>query len=326
MNASAVTRTSHSRGFALSIALMALVAACLFFGGDFTVPIAGDKGLGLPSANLWIPHGTLNFICAMAGTAVTIVIMLLLNKVHNVMRSMTSVYIAFFCMMQLATPELMTQFYTGTILAIVVPLCMLLIFGCYRNPGATRTVFLNSLLLSFFTATQYCYAFYIPAMFIGFAQMGIFNRRTLAASFMGLLTPWVIMLGFGIVRPEDLHMPEFVSVLSIADIEDIFLMLIAIGFTAILTFGCYIFMLLRTIAYNARARAINGSFLIVTLVTTIAICVDFHNMISYVPMLNFCAAMEVTHFFSVHRAEKSFIAIFSLFTLYAVLFACQIII
>lgn len=326
MNASAITRTSHSRGFALSIALLTLAAACLFFGGGLTIPITGDKGLGLPSANTWIPSGTLNFICALAGTAATVIIMLLLNKVHNVMRSMTSVYIAFFCMMQLATPELMTQFYTGTVLAIVVPLCMLLIFGCYRNPGTTRIVFLNSLLLSFFTASQYCFIFYIPAMLAGFAQMGIFNRRTLAATFMGLLTPWIILLGFGIIHPSDLHLPEFVSILSIANIEDMLIMLIAIGFTAVLTLGCYIFMLLRTIAYNARARAINGSFLVVTLITIFAMCIDFHNMISYVPMLNFCAAMEVTHFFSVHRAEKSFIAIFSLFTVYAVLFACQTII
>ena len=326
MNTAVITRTSHSRGFALIIAALTLVAACLFYGGGFSTAIGGNKGLGLPSANLWLPDGILNFIFAMCGTATTVVIMLLLNKVHNVMRSMTSVYIAFFCMMQLATPELMTHFYTGTVLAVVIPLCMFMLFGCYRNPGATRMVFLVALLLSLSTATQYCYAFYIPAMLIGIAQMGIFNRRTLAAAFMGLLTPWIILLGFGIVSPGELHFPEFVSVFSAIDFEDTLLLIFAIGFTAILTLVCYIFMLMRTIAYNARARAFNGAFLVVTLITMLAMCIDYYNITSYIPMLNFCAAMEVTHFFSVHRAEKSFIAIFSLLTVYAVLFACQIII
>lgn len=326
MNSSAVTRLAHSRTFGISVAVATLIAACCFYVAGLGTYITADNGLGLPSANLWIPHGVLNLICALVGTAAPVVIMMLLNKVHNVMRSMSSVYIAFFCLMQLATPELMTQFYTGTVLAMVVPLCMFLIFGCYRNPASTRTTFTIALLLSALTATQYCYAWYILAMIIGTAQMGIFNRRTLASIFMGLLTPWIIMLGFGIVHIDELHFPELVSIMSAIDLDEVLLLLVTIGFTAVLTIGCYIFMVMRTIAYNARSRAINGAFLVVTLITIAAIFVDFDNLISYVPLLNFCAAMEVTHFFSVHNAEKSFIAIFSILAVYVVLFACQIII
>lgn len=326
MKAALITRNLHTRGLAVGVAAAVLAAACAYYAGGFSIPLAGDKGLGLPSANLWLPQGWLNFGLAMAGTAATVVIMLLLNKVHNVMRSMTSLYIALFCLMQLATPELMTQFYTGTLLAVVVPLCMLLLFNCYRDPGATRQVFLISVLLSLATATQYCYAFYIPSMLVGCAQMRIFSRRTLAAALMGLLTPWIILLGFGIVSPEEVRLPDFVSIFAVIDIDEMLMMLIAIGFTALIALLCYILNVVRTIAYNARARAVNGAFTIVGITTAVAMCADFTNLASYVPLFNFCAAMEVTHFFSIHRAEKSFIAILSILAVYAALFACQIII
>ena len=181
---------AHSRGFGLAVAFVAAAMACVYFFGDHTIPLSGYKGLGLPSANEWFAYSpVLNFILALVANGATVVIMLLLNKIFNVFRSMTSLFIAFFAMMQVATPDLMTQFYTGNLLAVVVPLCMLLLFSCYRQPEATRRVFLIALLLSAFTATQYCYAFYLVAFLIGCGQMSIFNRRTLAAAFMGIVTP-----------------------------------------------------------------------------------------------------------------------------------------
>ena len=71
----------------------------------------------------------------------------------------------------------MTHFYTGTVLALVVPLCQYYLFSCFRNPGATRHVFIIFLLLSFCAAFQYCFVFYIPVFLIGLGQMQIFNWR-----------------------------------------------------------------------------------------------------------------------------------------------------
>ena len=327
MKAAALTLYTHSRGFALAVAGIALLCAVGYFLGGYGDILTADNGLALPSANLWLPfRPVINFAAALDATAATIVIMLLLNKIHNVMRSMTTVYIAFFCMMQLATPEITTQFYTGSVLAIVIPLCMLLLFNCYRDTGATRQVFLISFLLSLSTATQYCFAVYIPAMLLGCAQMRIFNRRTLTAFFLGLLTPWIILFGFGIVDPAEVSMPEVVSIFSVIDFDETIMLIAATGFTALIALACYTFNVMRTIAYNARARAFNGAFTVVMLFTIVAMCADFRNIISYVPLLNYCAAMEVTHFFSTHRAEKSFIAIYSLLAVYAALFVCQIII
>lgn len=326
MKTAQITSLLHSRGFALAVSFVVLVCAVAY---RFFIPEGvqvSETGLVLPPAGDWMPTLWVSFACAMAGSAATIVIVLLLNKVHNVMRAITYIFVPFFLAMQIATPEIMTRLSSGVMLAVVVPLCMYLLFNCYRDPSATRQVFLISFLLSVFTATQYCYAFYIPAMLIGCAQMRIFNRRTLAAALMGALTPWILLFGFGIVRPEDISMPQFTSILSEIDLQETLMLFVIAGFTVLCMLVCYTLSVFKTIAYNARARAVNGAFTVVMLTTLVAMCADARNIVAYIPMLNFCAAMETTHYFSTHRAEKSFIAIISILAVYAALFACQIVI
>mgnify|MGYP001115932613 CR=1 FL=1 len=148
--------------------------------------------------------------------------------------------------------------------------------------------------------------------------MRIFNARSLVAAVLGVLTPWWLLLGFGIISPSDIAIPSFVSIFSVIDHEDTLLLMVTMGITT--------FALLKPIAYNARARAVNGTFTVLALLTVICACADYRNIISYVPMLNFCASMEITHYFSTHRGEKSFIPVFILLAAYAVIFACQTVI
>lgn len=325
MSTAYLTRMVHTRAFGTGVALLALVMACLYFFGGWQDHIASDKGVAIPSANLWLSLPIADFAAGVAGSALTIAVMAMLNKVYNVLRNMSSLYIGLFAAMELATPDLATQFYTGTLLAVAVPVCLFWLFSCFRDPAATRHIYLIFLVLSLLTASQYCFAFYIPVFLLGMAQMRVFGARSFTAAFLGIITPWWIMLGLGLITPADIRMPAFVSIFSVIDHDDTFLLLITVGVTAAAMLICFVLNLLKTIAYNARARAYNGAFTVTALVTIAAMCVDYRNIISYVPLLNFSAAMEIAHFFSTHRAEKSFIAIFVLIAAYAALFICQII-
>ena len=65
-------------------------------------------------------------------------------------------------------------------------------------------------------------------------QMQVFNGRTLVAALIGIITPWWILLGFGIISPADIHLPVITSIFSVIDLNDTFLLLISVGFTAFL--------------------------------------------------------------------------------------------
>ena len=307
--------------------MIAVALACVYYFSGKTEPYPDAEGLGLPSADEWFAGlPLLGFLLSLAANGVTVVIMLLFNKVFNVFRSMTSLFIAFYAVMQLATPDLLTQFYTGTMLSVVAPLCMLLLFSCYRQPEATRRIFLISFLLSAFTSTQYCYAFYFPAFLLGCGQMAVFNRRTMCAALMGALTPWILFIGFGVIDPSGLHSPGMSFIFSEIDVEGAMLFALSLVVTTVLLLLSYTLNVIRTIAYNARARAVNGVFTVVSLVTLLAMCVDYRNIISYVPMLNFCAAIELTHYFSTHRANKSCVVILSILAVYLLIYICQTVI
>lgn len=313
----------HSRSFGIAVAAAALICACFYAYSGAVQAIAGDKGTVIPSANIWLRGGAADFLAGIGGAAVTVGIMLLLNKVYNVLRSMTSLYIALFAVMELATPDLLTQFYTGTLLAIVVPLCQYLLFSCFRAPDSTRHVFVIFLLLSLCAAAQYCFIFYIPVFLLGLGQMQIFGARSLLAAILGIITPWWILIGFGIVTPESAAVPHIESIFAVIGSGDSLFLLLTIAVTVFCAVLCYVLNLLRTIAYNAQARAFNGSFTLLLLVTAAAACADYRNIISYVPLLNYCAAMEITHYFSTHRGEKSFIPVLIISAAYAAIFACQ---
>lgn len=326
MKAAIVIRLIHSRGFGFAVASLAVLCAFFYHLSGYCTPLTAQKGLALPSADLWLPTVDLDFAAGLAGSGVTVLILLLLNKIFNVFRSMSYLGVALFAAMQLATPDLFTQFYTGTVLAIVVPLCLMALFSCFRQPLAMRHVFVIFLLLSFFTATQYCFAFYIPVFLIGLGQMQIFSLRSVLAALMGTVTPWWLLLGFGIISPADITFPRVESVFTLIGQDDTMLLVLTLGVTVFAMLLCFVLNILKTIAYNARARAINGSFTLLALVTVVTAAVDYRNIISYIPLLNFSAAMEITHYFATHRGEKTFIPVIVLLAVYAAIFICQTII
>lgn len=322
MKAIQVTRALHSRGIAFTIAILCLLAeAAYFFDGRCEI-ILGDHGTALPSANEWIPFPLANFIAAASVTVLVSLAMLLLSRWFNVLRSMTSLQIAFFAVIQLSVPYLSVQFYTGSVLVLAIPVCLMLLFSCYRAPSQTRHIFLIFLILSALSASQYCFAVYFIVFFLGCAQMRIMNGRTLTAALLGIITPWWILFGTGLITLSDFHLPQPSSVFTTFDLDNIIL-LISVGLSVLLVILSYILNVLKAIAYNAHSRAINGSLAFLSLVTIATICLDFRNFESYIPLLNFCASMQLAHYFSVHRAERSWIAIASVMTVYIIIFLCQ---
>lgn len=323
MNTAALTSIVHSRGFAVTVALIVVAVLAVFFFSGHTLPLTGDNGIALPSPNSWLSSPLLSFLAAILCAGATALIMSLMTKIYNVLRSMSALFIAYFALMQAATPDLATQFYSGNLLAAVVPAAMLLMFSCYRNPDATRRIFLIFFVLSALMLTQYCYTFYIPAMFVTLWQMSVFSRRTLLAALIGLLTPWILVLGYGFVSPGDIHMPHMHPIFDEIDFSNTLLLILTLTFTVFIALLGYVLNMFKTIAYNARARAFNNTFVIMAVITVLAMCVDYRNVSSYIPMLNFCAAMEVAHYFATHRGDRSFVAVFTIIAVYAAFFVCQ---
>lgn len=321
--AAILTRSLHSRSVAFAIMGLSVIALIAFYYGGHYLRIDGDKGTALPSANEWITSSTADMIAALASMGVSVFLMIAICKIFNVLRSMTWLHVGLFCLMNAATPDLAIQFYTGNMMLPVLQICLLLLLSSYRQANASRHMFLIFLLLSFGTATQYCFLAYTIVFLVGCAQMQVFDGRTLTASLLGLITPWWILFGFGVITPAQVHIPNFTSIFADFNFDDTILLGITVGFTGLLIVMALVLNVFRTIAYNAQARAVNGVFAIMSLITLIACCIDFRNMIVYIPTLNFCASLQVAHYFAVHRADRSFIGIIVIIAIYTAIYLCQ---
>ncbi len=326
MNIAQITRLLHSRVFGVVFGVVAIICATFYYGMGYSVPLDSDNGFCFPSANEWLRPGTLDFLVAVSGNIAIAVLMLLMNKLFNVLRSITGLYISLFAVMQLGIPDLATQFYTGTVLGAALAVALLLLFSCYRNLDGTRRVFLVFFGFSALASTQYCYAVYLPVFLVGLAQMRVFNGRSLVAALLGLITPWWLLIGFGIVDLWDIEMPRFESVFGLMDTRGRIMLLSCVGFTALLTVTSIVLNVFKTIAYNAKSRAYNGALNLAAIVTLLAMSLDYRNMVCYIPTLNFLSALQVSHFFSIHRASKSGVAILSILAVYIGFFICQTVI
>lgn len=284
------------------------------------LPSAGDQGIGLPSAGHWGLPPVWSLCLNIAANLLVMALMIIINKAYNVLRAMTWLEVGLFGIMQAAVPRELTSLNSGSLVCVAVALCIFLMFSCYSAPARVRTVFLTFLILSLGTAAQYCFALYIVVFWFMLAQMRIFSTRTFTASLLGIATVWIILFGFGLITPADLHLPRITGIFEAISLRSAIYLLAVAGITAFLLLVTLALNVFKAIAYNARARAYNGALTVLALVTVAAMAVDFENLLAYLPLLNFCTAYQITHYFVNHRYDRQYISVLAITGVYIALY------
>lgn len=312
---------------AAAVIMMAVAAIYILLSAGFgeSLPGQGEQGLCLPPPALWDIPRWVDVVGGLALNAAILVVIFLINKDFNVLRSNSRLQLGLFALMAASVPGLVVNINSGVCVALVVNLALWLLFSSYDNPSRVRRIFLAFMLLSAGVAMQYCFVLYLPVLWLVTAQMQIFNIRSFLASVFGIATPWIILLGFGIVDPADFHFPHVIGLFGAFAEDSAVYFLVVSAFTAFLLIAAIVLNLSRTIAYNARSRAFNGALTIVSLVTVGAILLNYNNLLAYLPLLNACAAFQITHWFVNHRFDRQWIAILSISICYIIFYVCRII-
>lgn len=320
-----LSRHIHRSPAAIAMMAVAAVYVLISTGLEETLPAQGEQGLCLPPPALWDLARWLDVGGGIVLNGLVLAAMWLINKNFNVLRSNTRLHLGLYAVMAAAAPRLVLNVNSGVALALTVNACVWLLFSCYDDPGRVRRVFLAFMLMSLGGAMQYCFVVYIPFMWVIVAQMRVFSLRAVLASVFGLVTPWVIMLGFGLVAPADIHMPHVTGIFTAFAEDSAYYFLAITAFSAFLLVVAMMLNLSRTIAYNARARAFNGALTIMALVTICAIAVNYNNLLAYLPLLNACAAYQITHWFVNHRFERQWIAVTAIWCCYILFYIWRIV-
>jgi len=324
MKSAVLSRKMHSREAATIMVAVAALFLLMTGGLSNILPQQGDQGICLPSAATWPLPTWVGVMANLALNGLIMAMMVVVNKAYNVLRAVTMLQVGLFAMMQAAVPRELLTLNSGTLVALAVISCIFLMFSCYDNPWRVRRVFLAFMILSLGAATQYCFVVFIPVFWIVCAQMRIFNARTLIASVLGLLTVWIILLGFGIVGLDNIHAPSITSVFEALNLRSALYLLLVAGFTAFLLLISTVLNVMKTIAYNARARSYNGALTIVAFMTIVAMALDYNNLLAYLPLLNMCASYQITHYFVNHRYDRQYAAVMAVCGAYILLYLWRI--
>lgn len=312
-NEARITQILEGRGFNVVAAVMLAVAAMVCIAlGNYRVSDV-DSGWCLPSCNLWIGGGWLSMLLNVACVISMGYLLKLLNRLHGFIRANASIALSVFLMLEIATPVVLANFFEGTAVLVVVAVGASLLFDTYDQRVSQRSVFLVSALLSFYTMFQFMSLYLIAVFMLGFMQMRVLRLRGFVAMLLGLFTPYWILYGFGIISFSDFNLPEVRPVWQLTDVS--WQLVITCAATAFATLSLMMSNMMRIISYNAKRRACNGFFSVLTIATIVMMCIDSSNAISYLPTLNLCFAVQAGHAFTISNNEKRYILILALFAL-----------
>ena len=311
MNHAALTKSLHNRAtLAASCVTAVLCMAIYFLHRGFPVAVE-SFGLVRSWSGAWYANP---YVGIGAEAALIVLIMLLmayLNKAYNLLRKMSMLHCSLFIIMEAATPTLLLTLNSGAALCLSVLLCLAILLHAHIHAITdTRRIFLVFFLLSGGMAVQYAYMVYIPVFILACIQLKLFSLRALSAIFLGIISPWIMMVGLGAVTPDDLQMPAFALEMPQWTHPRTVLFLATVALTLALAVLALLQNLIKIISYNSQSRAMQSVITTITIVTASALVIDFRNIFAYLTMLNCIAAFQLTHMFvAIHNFAKSYLMV-----------------
>lgn len=312
-----ITGFLHARASTWLLWLGATAAAVAAWYQGMALPPVEGLGLGLPSPGTWLGQGWLSLLVSIVVVLAVGLTIITINRVFNVLRSLTALAAGMFFAMEAAFPEGMATFYGGTLMALVMALGVCILFTTFSRPDRTRRIFLLFLILALAGMTQWTFLLYIPVFAMGCLQMRVFNARSVTAAILGMITPAWILIGFGVVNPDQITLPEVVTAWKLADTEEFVRVIVLTAVTLIMGAVFISLNLLKILSYNSKVRAYNGFLTAAWIFTGIYAVLNFNDIAFYLAVLNMLTAYQVAHFFTYRRSMRSYVPILILIALYA---------
>lgn len=321
-----LTQALQSRGTAIAAALLLAGGALwAFLSGDLQ-PIAGSQGLAFPSPNLWFPDPEISLWVNVGAIIIMAVIMVVVNGQFNFIRSLSIGYATLFLFMELSVPDDLAQFNGGVLMLAGVLVGMSLLFSAFANPLATRRIFLLFLILSSGVTVYYGFLFLIPLFLLGMLQMRVLKWRPVLAAAMGIITPWWILIGLGLINPLDLSWPVFTGVFTGFDPEEAIHGVVIAAVTGFLSIAAWVMNFTKLITYNAKTRAMNGFVALGALAAMAMMALDYSDFPSYMALLNCFTAYQIGHYIAIRQPDNGYIFSLTVMVVYVSFYLWRVII
>lgn len=292
-------------GLILSIiTAIAMVAGVYIFACP--AQVIGELGIFLPSPNLWNLSPFLSHLLTLTMIAATTILLYVANKKYTFVTGSDTVFMGMFLVMCSSNVWLSDRFSSSFIFAIANVICLMILFDCYRKSNATQELFLIATIISLGSMIQYAFLALIVVYLLGAVMLKCFSFRGLIAFGMGLVAPYWVAIGLGIVPYTNFRMPEFSIIFNSAySAGGILVSMINIGLTCIVGLIMALNNMVKLYAGNTQRRLNNMVINLLGVVSLICMLVDFNNIIAYLATIYMIVAIQLAHLFTLWNIRRA---------------------
>lgn len=312
-------------GLLVSVLLACLMSAFEYFVGH-PHELEGSLGICLPSPNLWeipdyISWGVNLLLIIVLGLSLHI-----FNKTYNFISSGDTILPATFIFLCGANPWIDGLLTSSVILMGANLLCLHLLFKCYRSPKGMVNLFTVGLILAIGSMFEFAFVFMAIAFILVAATLKCLNLKSFLAYLIGLVTPYWIGIGLGLIPLDILAYPTITNLFEdFATKESLLVGLLNGAVTILILIILVLSNAVKLYAGNTKRRLMNNSIVILGLAVSICMVCDVDNITTYFATLYFVLATQLANLFVLHNLRHAKAIIFSIMVLYLAAFCLMVI-
>ena len=257
--------------------------------------------------------------------ALAIILAFFFNKKHSFVRSTEALLPTAMAVILASNPVNTSYFGAPVVMLIVNLVCLDIMMKTYGSENATTSMFAVATYLSVGSMVQYAFLPFMAVYPVMALMAKTLRIRESVAYLMGLIAPYWVALGFGLISFSDFSMPQFLSDLPDPDGNYLPLVLISLGTLALVGLIMTINNAMLIYAGNMRVRTFNNMINLLGFASGIFMIIDFDNFGAYASTLCFAVAVQVSNFFAMRRIPQSPVWFWGLLSLFMALFIFMLI-
>ena len=285
------------------------------------VPDPGAYGICLPSPNQWNIPPFLSWIMAVLVIGATALLMVVTNKKFNFIPTTEPLLPTAFVLLLACNVLISDRIGMPLILMAVNAVCLYILFETYEKFNSSQEFFLLATFLSFGSMVEYVFLMMIPVYVVGGLFMKSFRGRELIAFIFGILAPYWIMIGFGLVDIDSFSLPVSSSLIMQLEVNaDVYVALISVGFAGLIALVASLYNSITLLNGNSRVRCMHLAINFLGYICLIFMIGDFNNIMSYSATVYMWCAFEIAMLFAIHNFRNSWIWLLSLLAVFMILY------
>lgn len=272
--------------------------------------MSGEMGLCLPSPNIWNISPLASWMMNTVLISILVAGAWMLNRRYNFIKSTNPVLPAIFLILIASDPWITSYLSASNLVCALVVMSLSILFGCYRVRNASQEMFVIGTFISVGSMCQYGLLPFLIPLVLSAVIMKAFRFREFVAMGMGLIAPYWVGLGMGIIPLSALKMPEISNLFDgLADSGDLLVLIISVATAVFMGLLLGLNNAVKLYAGNSRINAMNLAINLTGLTAAVASIVDFSNMTTYLSTIYFAVAVQFANLCALWTLKREWIAV-----------------